>query len=274
MKRLFVLSVSVPLVVIFIISIFLASCNMKHQDSAKEEKKANTADSNLTYTDIGTGRIFKPTKAGSASTDYTFDLKMSLPKGFYFDTITINDSERRADYELYCLQCSNPEMVRFNKAIRKELLANVKKDMLYVDPYTGNESVDPIYSYELGPFELFINEKLLSLCCIIDTYSWGGNHHNYSWYTFNYNLKTNKIIRFKDVFKLKSSKDFTDFVELTKRQQKEGNSFLDWKTTNDSVDFSFVKKGICINPELSWACGMQRAFITPDSLRKFMNKEW
>jgi len=231
-------------------------------------------DTSSTYSDTGTGKIFKPTNKGKESTDYTFDLKIKLPKGFYFDTIVIKDSIRRAEYELYCLQSSLPGMVKFNRAIRKELVKNVKKDMQYVDPYNGDEVIDPIYNYELGPFEFYISDKLLSLCCIIDTYTWGGNHHNYSWYTFNFNLMTNTIIRFKDVFKLKNSKDLATFAEIIKRHQQGDSGCTDWESPIDSVDFSFVKKGICINPELSWACGMQRAFLTPDSLKRFMNNEW
>jgi len=38
-------------------------------------------DTSSTYSDTGTGKIFKPTNKGKESTDYTFDLKIKLPKG-------------------------------------------------------------------------------------------------------------------------------------------------------------------------------------------------
>jgi len=239
------------------------SCNQSPQENSQNTKSAKP----LSCSDYG--RIFEPTDTGFASTDYVFDFNIELPEGFFFDTITINDSVYRARYNLYFLQCSLPGMEKFNKAIRQEILSNVDKDKQYLDPCKGDEPIDPIYTYELGPFELFKNNKILSLCCIIDTYTEGGNHHNYSWYTFNYNLKENKVIQFSDLFVLQSKKDSVEFIRLISLNQNEETNYMDIESSFDSVDFSFVKKGLCFNPELSWAVSMQRCFVLPDSLKRF-----
>ncbi|HET6991631.1 MAG TPA: hypothetical protein VFJ43_09925 [Bacteroidia bacterium] len=250
---------------IFFVMLILVSCNRNSGNSTVN------ADS-LDYSD--SGKIFQPTATEEMSTDYVFNLKMKIPHGFRFDTINVRDSIHKTDYTLYCLQSSLPGMEKFNTTIKRELLLNVKKDMQFTDSFYDSIPVDPVYTYELGPFEFFMNDKLLSLCCIIDTYGFQGNHHNYTWYTFNYDLKKNEIIRFSDVFKINSAKDTSDFAELVLRNRREENACMDLEVPFDSLDFSFVKKGICINPDLSWACSMQRAFLSPDSLRNFMNKEW
>jgi hypothetical protein len=234
------------------------------------ENSSNKADA-IIYSD--SGRVFKPTNVEEMSTDYVFDFKFQIPGGFYFDTLHLRDSIHKADYKLYCLQSTLPRMKEFNFAIRNELLHNAKEDMQSVNSLYDEIPVDPLFTYELGPFEFFMNDKLLSLCCIIDTYGFQGNHHNYSWYTFNYNLRQNKIIRFSDVFKINSSADSVEFVRLANRRME--NVYRDdWNTPYEPVDFSFVKRGVCVNPDLSWACSMQRAFLTTDSLKKFLNQKW
>jgi hypothetical protein len=250
---------------LFFIVLFL-SCGENKQKPSSDSAWSNCTDS---------GRIFSPSLPTDAkdpvliTTDYVFDFKVKIPPGFYFDTLTVRDSINKAVYTLYCLQSSSSQMKKFNSTIKNELLKNVNKEIGTSEMIYENIPVDPLYTYELGPYELFMDEKMLSLCCIIDTYGWGGNHHNYSWYTFNYDLKKNKIIRFEDVFKLKSSSDSIEFARLANRQMDDVYR-SDWSSPLEPVDFSFVKKGICINPELSWANSMQRAFLPRDSLKGFM----
>ena len=207
------------------------------------------------------------------STDYEFDFDLKLPPEYYFDTLTIYDSVSQAHYTSYCLQSSLPEMNKFNEAIIKTLKKRVKYEQLYVGPYPGNDNTDPVFTYELGLFEFFANNQIISLCHIVDCYTEGANHHNYSWFTFNYNIELNKIISFKDVFDLSGKDDSISFLAFTKRN-KIKDACMDWELPFDSVDFSFNDKGIYINPELSWACSMNRSLLPANSLEKFTTKNW
>lgn len=207
------------------------------------------------------------------STDYEFDFDLKLPPEYYFDTLTVYDSVSQAHYTSYCLQSSLLKMNKFNEAIIKTLKKRVKYEQLYIDPYPGNGNTDPVFTYELGLFEFFANNQIISLCHIVDCYTEGANHHNYSWFTFNYNLELNKIISFKDVFNLPSKEDSISFLAFTKRHQTK-ESCMDLELPFESVDFSFNDKGIYINPELSWACSMNCSLLPVAGLEKFTTKNW
>jgi hypothetical protein len=220
------------------------------------------------------GRVFVLADTGLNSTNNIYDFSPESERGYYYDTIHIRDAMHRADFTLYCLQNSNYEMDEFNKAVKKEFMFLVNNEKKHLTKYSEKKTFEPVYTFEIGPFELFRNSSLLSLCCIIDTYSEGGNHHNYSWYTFNYDLENKKVIRFKDVFSLKSRKDSLNFLELVSNHIKTRNVIVNWDTEKHSIDFSILKNGICFNPELSWACGMLRSFVPTESLQPFLTKKW
>lgn len=197
------------------------------------------------------------------STAYNFP-ELKIPKDFYFDSISIYDSVSRAEYDSYFIQSSVPNMKEFNQIIAKAVNERIKFEQLYVDSYVGDAPGYPIFTYIMRPIEFYSDDDKISITHVIDTYSEGGNHDNYSWFTLNYDLKNDKLIHFKDVFDLPASKDSADFVEFVVRNKI---AFcMDWTMPFDSVDFSFTSNGIYINPELSWACGQNRSLLPADSL--------
>lgn len=207
----------------------------------------------------------------SESTAYVFP-DMEIPAGFYSDTLTVYDALSRANYVSYFFVSSKPEMKEFNKAITAAMERQINYEKSFVEPYYGDSPSDPIYTYDLGPVKFYSDERLISITHVADTYTEGGNHHNYSWFTFNFDLKKNRVICFSDVFILKNHKDSVDFVEFVIRNEVE--DCMDWSLPFDSVDFSFTDSGIFINPELSWACAQNRSFIPDDSLDKNFISKW
>ncbi len=207
----------------------------------------------------------------SESTAYLFP-ELEIPAGFYFDTIAVYDPLSRANYVSYFFISSKPEMKEFNNAITAAMEKQIRYEQSFVDPYNGDSPADPIYTYDLGPVKFYSDDRLISITHVADTYTEGGNHHNYSWFTFNFDLKKNRVIRFSDVFLLKSRKDSVAFVEFVIRNEVE--DCMDWSLPFDSVDFSFTDSGMYINPELSWACAQNRSFIPDDSLDKNFISKW
>lgn len=205
------------------------------------------------------------------STDYVFNFKQKLPAEFYFDTLLMEDTVYKGVYKAYVLQSTSKKLEKFSieivnqcKKMIDEKRNYFKKEDISDEPYFS-------YEYELGPYEFYKNENVLSICCIIDRYASGGNHHNYDFYTFNYDLKDDKMITFKDVFNLQTKKRRKELITIAEENQ---DGCKNWFDDYSSFDFSFQEDGLAINPNLSWACSMTRSFISYDSLENFIYKKW
>lgn len=252
---------------IFIL-IVLSGCGRKESSA---EMNRQLKGSKRFFVTADSGRVFETTSTGVASTDYIFDLKkVKLPLTFRFDSIQTTDSARRAEYCVYTIKGWAPRYRKFNEMLYRKLTIQIIREQILLETTNSKEPYYTKYWYELGPFELYANEKLISLCCLIDTYSHGGNHHNYTWCTFNYDLKNESVIEFSDLFSLKGKKDTLAFNEAIQSHLKPGGCYDQQRFP---VDFSFVKNGIVINPELSWACGMPRAFFGYGQMDAFLTKE-
>jgi len=208
------------------------------------------------------------------STAYNYQFTQQLPKGFYFDTLSFFDSTLKSQYTIHVLQ--NKEMMHFNNSIIDAYTKMIEINKSYFNPFEIEADSFFYYSYTLGPHEFYKDDNIISICCVRDDYTYGGNHHNYSLSTFNYDIKNKKVILFKDVFKLKNQKDSIHFIRMCERNVLGGSELAcsRWFDRYDSLDFSFNKLGIIINPQLDWACGMQRSLLLYDSLEPFIANKW
>lgn len=211
-------------------------------------------------------------RAHSESTAYEFP-ELEIPNTFYLDSISIYDSISDASYHAYFPQSSLSQLKIFNRKIIETLKALIQLEQSYIEPCDGKTSFDCGYSFDLRPVAFYSDERLISITNVVDTYGAGGNHHNYAWFTFNFDIKRNERIRFQDVFNLPSRADSVAFVESVLENSSE--SCIDgWGMPFDSVDFSFADSGIYINPELSWACAQNRSLLSMDSLRLYVRGSW
>ena len=62
------------------------------------------------------------------------------------------------------------------------------------DEFLGNR-----YTCNIGPIEYYSNDDVISILFIQDTYTEGGNHHNYGYCSFNYNVIEEQELRFDDL---------------------------------------------------------------------------
>lgn len=208
------------------------------------------------------------------STDYVFKY-LQLLEGYYLDTLTVIDTVHQSEYIAYYVQSSLPGKEKLNKAVLNEVQHHIRKeqqaweDEPYDEPSDEQYYADILYTYELGPIQFFANDKVVSIYYMTDTYGAGGNHHNYSYYTFNYDLQKNKVIRFSDAFVLPARKDSLDFVDevgLAAMDAHQPSTTLDMPFTE--VGFSFSAEGIYINFYES------RALLAPKNLAPFIKPEW
>lgn len=200
------------------------------------------------------------------STAYHFP-QFKNPPGFYSDTISLYDSLSQANYFSVFLQSTQSELQGFNKSIALAVKKRMEYEQLYVDPFTGNGAV-PAFTYELKPTNFYSDTEVISITHVIDTYAEGGNHHNYTWFTFNYNLKKNTPIYFKDLFYLRNIKDTLAFLDIV-NGQPDTTGCNNWVVSLADTDFSFAKDGIIFNTESS-ACGSRHIVISFNSCSKYL----
>lgn len=203
------------------------------------------------------------------STAYEYP-EFELPENFYLDSIYTYDSLTRASYSAYFLQSSLDEMTTFNSLMKLDAWGQITRVQQYVDPY--NEAFgdfEVIFSFVLKPVSFFSDKNVVSVRHIIDEYTEGGNHHNHSSYSFNYNLHKKQKVNFNDVFNLRTSTDSTQFF-TTAEERVIGGGCTGWGNPSN-LDFSFGEEGIYIDPNLGWACGRTRSlfpweeFLGPDA---------
>jgi hypothetical protein len=157
----------------------------------------------------------------------------------------------------------------FNNKITEVMKDRIQWERSYVDPCDGSTLYECGYTFVLRPTVFYSSKDVISITHVVDTYGAGGNHHNYSWLTFNFDLKRNEQIHFRNVFNLPSRKDSIAFAASVRENSVNGDS-MGWDVPFDSVDFSFTDNGMYINPDLSWACAQNRSLLPMDSLRKYL----
>lgn len=208
----------------------------------------------------------------SLSTAYTFP-NIQIPRNFYLDSIIVYDTVSRAKYSACFIQSKQPEMKQFNQIVSQLIKDQILAEQKSVDPYDEDDPVDTAYHYRLKPVDIYSNDQIISIYNIIDTYANGGNHHNYTMHTINYDLSANKRIKFNDVFRLHNRKDSADFIEFSE-EYTSNNECSQWSWPDKEVDFSFSDNGIYINPNVSWACVLTRYLLPITTANKFVRKKW
>jgi hypothetical protein len=192
------------------------------------------------------------------TTEYNFP-EFDLPENYYLDSISVFDSVSRASYNAFFVQSSLEEMKAFNSLMRFDIRGQISRVQEYVNAAELDSNFEVIFSFVLRPIEFFTDDKVISVTHIIDDYTEGGNHHNYSWHSFNFNLNSNKKVSFSEVFNLQTEEDSLKFIALAEERMLDGGC-TGWGMPI-KLDFSFGKRGIYINPQLSWACGMARSLF-------------
>ncbi len=208
------------------------------------------------------------------NTDYHFDFDQSLPEEFHFDTLLIKKANKKAEYRAYYLQSTDPRKKNFNRLMLNTIALNIESDADYVDSNDPEDVMAPLYTYELGPFEFFMNNDVISMCYVVDSYTEGGNHHNYSWYTFNYDIERGNVLRLEDVFVLNTAEDSAALLKDVRVNIEQGSTCGELFEPFEYMDFSFVREGIVMNPYLSWACGMRRSLLAKDQEFQSVKEEW
>lgn len=201
------------------------------------------------------------------NTSYHFP-DISLPMNFYKESIKVVDTcggESKYYASLY-LSSSN-KFKEYNQLLFSTINSMISKEIEYFKSEYKPGNPDILYSFDMNAIDFFANKNVISITYVIDTYTEGAAHHNHSWYTFNYDIKKKKTIRFSDIFNLKTKLDKENFVAFADRNEVDHCS-ENWSLHSDSINFAFTHKGIYIYPDLLWECGDYKSLLPKDSLAR------
>ncbi len=200
-------------------------------------------------------------------TSYHFP-KLATPANYFAKDISVYDSVDQADYNAQVFLSKLSALKIFNDAMTRSISKYIRNEQSYVEPYDG-QSYTTAYTLVLKPVAFYENNQFISATHVVDTYSAGGNHHNYRWFTFNYDKSQKRALSFTDVFEIKTTKDSLSFVALLNRHNT--GSCKVWSLPLGHIDFSFTQSGISFNPN-SLTCWGEHAVVSVDSCSRFMRK--
>ncbi|MCG8576062.1 MAG: hypothetical protein MI810_14325 [Flavobacteriales bacterium] len=246
---------------------FLFSCESADEAEVAEAETKIDSEEEIEAEGIIYYRSFE-SNAGPYDTDYHYEFYEVLPKETYLDSIDFFSEEFNSFYTVYYFQNQDPD---FNNLMHQIAEKTMDEDMVYISK--SAPEFPQVYMYELLPFEFYENQKVISMCFVEDVFTEGGNHHNYQWWSVNYDQETNSVLKMDDVFVLETSKDSSDLVNLIV-ENMEGNAWGDFESSLDEMNFSFVEKGIVFNPPVSWSSGMSRSFAAYDECNDLLQEKW
>ncbi len=244
----------------FLAFLFFTSCENKEENSAKKSIQKEEEPHNIEV----------------VSTAFQYD-SIAPPEGFEVQEIVLEDTSSCTSYS-YQLLVSKDSMEakakNFQLALKEAIHAQINYDLSYVDPCPQPY---PKVQYEgvIGLNKISFNKHIISVEYIVDTYAHGGNHHNYAYWSFNYDFETGKAIEFEDFLVLKNKSDTLDFIMLLDQNQNNMNC-RDIQTFSDKWDFCIKEKGIQFNSYSPWSCSLNYCFLTWEQMleAKVLNAEF
>lgn len=204
------------------------------------------------------------------STDMVFSFDQEkIPNGFALDTLFYEDTIKRVSFTVYYFKGMGDSLQDYNTCIQAALMAHFNRMLTFYDlPLEEFQTSTDEY----GPQQVVANKKWINTQFISDSYTDGGNHHNYGWFSLNYNREKKKMVWFSHEFQLRTQKDSLDFRALVGRHLEKDRQDLSG-CCNDSVDFFVRGNDLVFGPYLSWAEGLQTSTLPLDSLVKFLNRK-
>jgi hypothetical protein len=212
----------------------------------------------------------EPPPIETVGTDMVFSFETAdIPKGFVLDTLVEEDTVKKVFFIMYWFKAMDDSLSDYNQSMTTVFEQEVQRELTYYDvPANEYESSDN----EFGPMRIVVGDRYISTAFIRDSYTNGGNHHNYDHYSLNFDLRTRKLLWFNREFRLKTRKDSLNFRALVGRHLERDPQDLSG-CCNDTIDFFLAGDTVYFGPYLSWAEGLQTSAIVVDSLKPFLNKK-
>jgi hypothetical protein len=201
----------------------------------------------------------------STAYKFTFD-PGTLPKGYELDSLMFTDTVKKVNICFQYIENNTEAGAAYTEAIIGAIFAVGNKELSYYEPKPVNSTETSDVKY--GVVDFSVGKNFISIRLVKDSYTEGAAHHNYSWFSFNYNVGEGKMWWNKELFTFKTQKDSLDFIGMIGRNLDD--HAVEMSVPFDSVDV-FIRndKEFLFGPSLSWADGMRTAILPLDSVWKF-----
>jgi hypothetical protein len=200
--------------------------------------------------------------------------KLIIPLNVYLDSISTFYKSNSLTIDIVLPKSKDKGLFSADKLLNSLI---IEKKNNFIESVNEMLKEEPILKTAIGsefivyPVELYKNENVLSYLLYISVYRAGAPHPKSDFFTFNYDIKSKKQIRFSDYFTFKSKTEKDSLLHLInstfENEYIKADKFYDF-------DFNFNEKTISFNFDdyeiASYAEGMQRASIDKNKLYKYI----
>ncbi|MDR6560447.1 MULTISPECIES: DUF3298 domain-containing protein [unclassified Arcicella] len=208
----------------------------------------------------------------------TNEPKFIITRDIILDTTFIYDKLHLLTIEIILPKTKGKQLFSADKLLNTIITDKKNQFVISVDKMLKDE---PLLKTAIGsefivsPVELYKDKHVLSYLLYIEVYRAGAPHPKSDYFSFNYDIKRKKQIKFYDYFIFQSKNESDSLLKLINSTFKDeyikADEFYDF-------DFNFNEKTINFNFDdyeiASYAYGMQRATIDKTKLFKYIKAEF
>ena len=218
--------------------------------------------------------IFFVWLVNSGSVTNTFDKELGERK-FEIDKVVYNDEAKRLQ-TVVSIPISG--IVNLDKSVKTEILLDRDKFIKNLAERIANDNgemseIGSDYSCEIE--SIFEDEKFISYSLIISDYYGGSAHPVSRFKTYNFDLKKKSIVRFGELFSVKTKSDTLELISIMNKAINNENAEV---KRLDKMEFNFSKDSISFNFDdyeiASYAEGLIKATVSKEHLKKFINSNY
>ncbi len=248
------------LILICSIALLGYACDSKQSEANSEPKKEKV--------EVDTTQLTEPSEElliESVSTAFQFPAFRDLTDDFFIDTLRQSFLEGQASFHYnYCAHITD---TTFNDLIVEAIQANIDYEMSFIETdLTPNTN----YSMTCKPVHMYVNDEIISVQQVQDSYTEGGNHHNYDWLSFNYDRQNQSFLDFKDVFTINRMQEKEAFIALLESYNPSSCLGCDISIDFDEdMYFVFKEDSVVFMRQPQWACGMPVTAVPNEALAPF-----
>lgn len=208
---------------------------------------------------------------------------LQLPNSFVLDNTFQFDSLRHAEIQIVLPKCiNNPNLNRLVSLYFGKRLQNFIASLDTLIQQDSSMLIAVPSGFYVDPVSVYSDSNIVSYCFIVSTDRAGNAHPFTEYYSFNYDRKANKQVKFFDYFHFTKKQDSASLKEMIANSIYKANpdvnkTFIDFDRLYD-IDFNVDADSIAFNFDDyeigSYALGIVKAKANKESLKQFVKNEY
>ena len=165
------------------------------------------------------------------STEFEFAI-VNLPPEFIVDSVYYEDSIRCISSQHYALHSDEESLIDFCEKLKDTVTSFMSKEWLAVDSCDQDYSTT---SMKFGLNRFYMNEDMISVQFVYDTYTEGAAHHNHAYYSFSFDRSGLKFVSLDEIIDLSALDEKESLKELLNN-----NTYSEWREYSNEKLGCFV----------------------------------